>query len=73
MSLEKVVSGQAYCTERQVAERLCVSVKWLQKMRLHGGGIPYCKFGSAVRYPLSAILAYEAEALRVSTSDVGVG
>lgn len=60
---------KAYLTEGEVAERLSVSRKWLQKMRLIGGGIPFCKFGSAVRYPLDAIETFEAAAVRSSTSD----
>jgi excisionase family DNA binding protein len=62
---------KAYLTEKELAERLSVSVKWLQKMRLAGGGIPYCKFGSAVRYPLDQVIAFEEASLRASTSDAG--
>jgi hypothetical protein len=65
------LASRAYLNERELAERLNVSVKWLQKMRLSGGGIPYTKFGCAVRYPIRAIEKFEAEALRHSTSDRG--
>lgn len=61
--------GKAYFTEKEVAERLGQSTKWLQKMRLCGGGIPFRKFGSNVRYAAADIVAFEAEALRKSTSD----
>jgi len=64
-------SQQAYLTETELAMRLNLSVKWLQKMRLVGGGIPYAKFGSAVRYPIDAIEDFERKALRGSTSEVG--
>lgn len=60
---------KAYLTEREVAERLSMSVKWLQKMRLSGGGIPFVKIGASVRYPISALLEFERRALRASTSD----
>jgi hypothetical protein len=62
---------KAYLTERELAQRLAVSVKWLQKMRLIGGGVPFCKIGSAVRYPIGEIEKFEAAALRKSTSDPG--
>ncbi len=63
--------SKAYFTERELAEYLAVSVKWLQKMRLRGGGIPFVKFGAAVRYPLAYVHQYEREKLRTSTSDRG--
>lgn len=62
---------KAYLTEQELADRLSVSVKWLQKMRLAGGGIPFCKFGSTVRYPLDQVITFEAACLRASTSDSG--
>ncbi|RYD93805.1 MAG: DNA-binding protein [Sphingobacteriales bacterium] len=64
---------KAYFSERELAEYLAVSVKWLQKMRVAGGGIPFVKFGSAVRYPLEQVHEYERERLRLSTSDAGHG
>ena len=61
----------AYLTEKELAIRLNMSVKWLQKMRCRGEGIPFCKFGSRVLYSFTAILAFESQALRISTSDTG--
>jgi hypothetical protein len=49
-----------------------MSAKWLQKMRLIGGGLRYAKFGSAVRYSVADIEKYEQSCLRQSTSDDGV-
>jgi|JI8StandDraft_2_1071088.scaffolds.fasta_scaffold157828_2 hypothetical protein len=65
-------NGEYHLDERALACRLGVSVKWLQKMRQAGGGIPFRKFGRTVRYPLSAVIAFEAQSLRASTSDDGV-
>ena len=62
---------RAYLTEREVAQRLSVSIKWLQKMRLSGGGIAFSKFGSNVRYPIVSVLEFETAAVRRSTSDHG--
>lgn len=64
-------SKPRYLTEKELAAQLAVSVKWLQKKRLNGGGIPYVKFGNAVRYAVSAVAEYEAAATRTSTSDQG--
>ena len=60
-----------WLTETQTAERLNMSVKWLQKDRLHGSRLRYAKFGSAVRYALADIEAFERASMRSSTSNVG--
>jgi excisionase family DNA binding protein len=63
---------KAYFTEAELAERLAVSVKVLQKWRQTAEVvIPYAKFGSLVRYPRTDVLAWEAAAMRSSTSDQG--
>ncbi|WP_411197624.1 helix-turn-helix domain-containing protein [Sphingomonas sp. C3-2] len=61
-------ASKAYLTEREVSERLNVSIKWLQKTRWAGGGIPFAKFGSNVRYPVTEVMAFEQRSLRASTS-----
>jgi predicted DNA-binding transcriptional regulator AlpA len=38
-------------TEQEVAKKIRKSVSWLQHMRQTGGGPPYLKIGSSVRYP----------------------
>lgn len=55
-------TDKAYLTESEVASRLNLSVKWMQKMRHARQGIPYVKFGGAVRYPVIEILNYEHNA-----------
>ncbi len=62
-------TNRAYFTEKEVAERLNMSVKWLQKMRGAGGGIKYSKFGGAVRYPIEEIERFERESRRNHTSE----
>ncbi len=37
-------------TERQLAERLRVSVRTLQAQRQRGNGVPFIRFGRAIRY-----------------------
>lgn len=61
----------SYLDEKQVAFRLGVSKKWLQKMRRIGGGIPFHKFGASVRYAMTDILDFELGSRRASTSDLG--
>lgn len=67
MTTDETVSD--YFDERQLAARLNMSAKWLQKMRRQGGGIPFSKFGSNVRYKINDIEAFEALAVRLSTSE----
>lgn len=59
----------AYLTEAELAERWRISVRTLQKKRLEGGFVPYRKFGSAVRYKLEEVVAFETACLRSSTSE----
>jgi hypothetical protein len=62
-------SQPAYLCEKQVARRLGFSVKWLQKLRYQGGGIPYHKFGGRIRYAIADLVAYEAANRRLNSSD----
>jgi hypothetical protein len=64
-------SSRKYLNEHELADRLGMTVKWLQKMRLLGGGIPFHRFGRAVRYSIEDIERYEAASRRSSTSDPG--
>lgn len=58
-------------TQRDLASRWHISAKKLEADRLKGTGCPFIKIGSAVRYRVSDILAYEDANLRHSTSDKG--
>jgi len=46
-------------TPRELAERWQMSEKTLANHRSGGMGIPYVKLGSAVRYHLSDVIAFE--------------
>jgi hypothetical protein len=50
-------------TERELAERLGLSVRTLQSWRREGNGLNYLKIGSAIRYPLSVVEQFEATSL----------
>ena len=56
-------------TERQLAERLGISVRTLQAQRQRGGGIPFVKLGRAVRYARSDVEQYLEQHRHRSTSD----
>lgn len=58
----------AFLTEKQLAERWAVSVKFIQNQRYEGRGVAYHKLGSAVRYRLDDVIAFEQECRRTSTS-----
>jgi DNA-binding transcriptional MerR regulator len=61
-----------YLDEWDVAERLALSVRTLRKWRhLGGSGPKFRKFGSAVRYAIADVEAFEQAAERKSTSDPG--
>ena len=51
------------------AKILGVSESYLNKARLDGTGPPFCKFGKAVRYRVSAIMIWAESRTRSSTSD----
>ncbi len=55
-------------TEKDLAERLNVSVKTVQKWRQTGEGPEYIKLNRSVRYPFQGILKYELEHLKRSTA-----
>ena len=59
-----VASEARWLTEAQTAERLGLSRKVLQKWRLSGAILRFAKFGSAVRYAVADIEAFERESLR---------
>lgn len=44
----------------QVAERLGLARSTLAKLRVHGGGPPYLKLGTSVRYPEDSLAAWLA-------------
>lgn len=72
MSIHLETGGKtAHLNEQELAERLNVSVRTVRKWRLNGSGVRYRKFGSAVRYAIADVEAFEEAAARMSTSDPG--
>lgn len=60
-----------FLTEDELATRQNRSVKTIQTERQKGGGVPFRKFGRAVRYHIADVEAWEAQSIRRSTSDTG--
>lgn len=58
-------------TEQQEAERLNVSVRTLQAWRYKGGGPPFFRLGTAIRYDPAAVDSWLEDQIRSSTSDPG--
>jgi predicted DNA-binding transcriptional regulator AlpA len=69
----KALATDRYLTEFELAQRLGISPRTLQKMRQDGTGPPYVKIGEArtspVRYPESRLGVWEKSRMRTSTSD----
>jgi hypothetical protein len=58
-------------SEKEAAERVKLSPKYLKKRRHLGGGPPYLKLDRVVRYDPDLLDAWLAERIRLSTSDPG--
>lgn len=59
--------------EREVAERIGMSVHWLRRKRVVGGGIPFIKMGDGggrgpVRYDEEDVETFKRSCVRTSTS-----
>ena len=56
--------------EKEVAALIGMSVHWLRRKRLTGGGIPFLKMSDngAVRYEEEAVETYKRGRVRTSTS-----
>jgi hypothetical protein len=59
---------KVWLNEQELATRLGISVKTLQKDRWQGGGIPFLKARGFVRYRISDVEAWEQAHMRDSTS-----
>jgi len=62
--------GNKLLNEKEVAEQIGMSVHWMRRKRLTGGGIPFLKMSDhgAVRYEEEAVEAYKRSRVRTSTS-----
>ena len=58
-----------FLTDKELAARWNISVRTVQKWRVTGQGPRFRKLGTAVRYALPDVEAYEQAAGRRSTSD----
>ena len=58
-----------YLTERQTAEYLGVTRRWLQEQRRLGGGCRFAKLAGQIRYDRRDLEAYVAERKHTSTAE----
>ncbi|MCZ8158635.1 MAG: helix-turn-helix domain-containing protein [Rhizobiaceae bacterium] len=65
----KRVPGLALLTTEQAAEALTVSVAYLHKLRVTGGGPRFIRMGRAVRYRASDLLEWVNDRAVSSTSE----
>lgn len=56
-------------TPLHVADRLGISVRTLERLRMQGTGPRYTKVGRQVRYPEHALVEYLKDGERASTSE----
>jgi predicted DNA-binding transcriptional regulator AlpA len=57
-----------FIDECEVADRLCQSVRTIQKWRVTGNGPEFYKLGRSVRYRLSDVLAWTEARRKAHTS-----
>lgn len=55
--------------EAQVSAITNMSLAWLRKKRITGGGIPYSKMGRTVKYRLDIVQEYMDQRMVSSTSE----
>lgn len=64
--------GNKLLKEKEVAEMIGMSVHWLRRMRIVGGGIPFIKMSDSakggIRYEDAAVEAFKRSRVRTSTS-----
>ena len=60
-----------YMSVREAAAFLALSPRTLDRYRVDGGGPPFHKFGSSVRYARADLEAWASARRRTSTSDTG--
>lgn len=62
-------SGAVWVGESHVAKITNMSLAWLRKKRITGGGIPFSKMGRTVKYRLSDVQDYMEQRKVRSTSE----
>lgn len=60
--------NETYLTTDEVAKRLRLSARYLEGLRVSGGGPAFLSFGRAVRYRLEDLEVWAASKVRRSTS-----
>ena len=63
-----VPGGEMYCRRAEVAERLKVSVRTVERWAVEGGGPPFVLIGRIPLYPVNTLDAWMRARLVTSTS-----
>lgn len=66
--MDSVLAKSKLLSVQEASRFLGVSVSWLNKMRLRGGGCPYRKLGRRVLYDQRDIDEWSASQRRTNTS-----
>ncbi len=69
MSEKNGAASPKLLSVKEAAERLGLSISYLNKMRVHGGTLPFVKIGASVRYRPEDLEVWVAGHVRRSTSD----
>ncbi len=73
MNEQTPISARILLSEREAAELIGFTPRFLQERRLRGGGPRFVRVSArAVRYRPADLESWAAERLRISTSDSGV-
>lgn len=70
MSENEGVAAPILLSVGEAAKRLGLSVSYLNKRRIHGGGPVFVKIGASVKYDPADLVAWVAAQKQVSTSDI---
>lgn len=63
------LSNERLLTSKEAANFLRLSLSWLSKSRMSGGGPPFVKIGRSIRYHEGALLKWLKGQTRQSTSE----
>lgn len=69
MRVQDSLGVSPYLTTKETAQRLKVSTRLLENLRVRGGGPPFIVIGRVIRYHVATTDAWAAAHARKSTSD----
>jgi hypothetical protein len=67
------MTSPEYLSTKQAAGRYGLSISWLTKLRVYGGGPPYIKIGRRCLYEPATFEGWLGSHRRTSTSEANLG